>query len=39
MLIKELKIDNKKSIRKRFIIRVLFYASTKIKAETFRKLK
>ena len=38
MFIKEFKIDNKKSARKRFVIKIIFYAFIKAEIKTFRKL-
>ena len=38
MFMKEFEINNKKSIHKRFIIKIIFYAFMKIKVEAFRKL-
>ena len=38
MFIKEFEINNKRFIRKRSAIKIIFYAFTKIKVESFRKL-
>ena len=39
MFIKKFEIDNKRSARKRFVIKIIFYAFTKLEVEVFRKLQ
>ena len=38
MFIKEFEVNNKRFARKRFDIKIIFYAFTEIKIKTFRKL-